>query len=50
MLIYYLLTQTISLIKLNQKMMFMKNTNTCLTAVNSNQKILILLTKKLFPK
>ena len=40
MLNYYSLTQTVSLTKLNQKMMFMKNflnTNTRLTLVNINQ-------------
>ena len=45
-----LLTQTVLIMKLNQKM-FMKNTNTCLTFVNIiNQNFLIQLTTKLLPK
>ena len=45
-----LLTQTVLIMKLNQKM-FMKNTNPCLTFVNIiNQNFLIQLTTKLLPK
>ena len=52
MLIYYLLIQTVLLMKSNQKI-FMNNflnTNTCLTIVNITQIFLIQLTKTLLPK